>query len=327
MLRIDERLAKKGKKEPREGLMQQGIVHLALAKRFPAELAENGWTSDDTVTFEGRVAALGSTVSAQADARLLASAALDTEASSMADAKKFIRKLRNGLPRALREAQEPGLTMAAFAPGETLGYSTPKVSAYLTRILPAVAKLDNYLTKCFGGKKASEVLADRKSALDGAGVTQEIAWKSLPRETLLVCEIKGRVLEGIEDLNRAGKSAFEEQPETVALFSKEVLARARHERKKKPKPNANAPMAATAPASAQEASCAEAKAKAVAPAEARAPMVAGAAPTSGSRKSNPLPVFLFNTLDLRARPEASSLPSRIKHGLQSVPVTYPPCDL
>ena len=281
-MEIDERLAKKGKNEPREGLMLQGKVHVGLAKQFEADLADNGWSTDDTLAFENSVAALDSTVAAQAEARLTASAALETEAGSIDGSKEFIRKLRNALPRALREAKEPGLAMSSFAPGETVGRSPSKVSAYLTRIQPAVAKLDIHLTKAFAGKKASEVLATVKSALDGASVTQEIAWNSLPKETQIVCETKGRVLEGIEDLNRAAKSAFDKQPETAALFNKDVLDRARRERKKKAKTQAQE----AAPAEGKPATVAtpevkgtavatpEVKGTAVAPGEVKTPVAA-----------------------------------------------------
>jgi hypothetical protein len=237
-MKIDERLARKGRNEPRVGLMQEGKVHVGLAKQFAADLADNGWSSDDTLALESHVATLDSTVSAQAEAKLMASAALQAETDSIDGSKAFVRKLRNALPRALREAEEPGLAMSTFAPGGTLKRSAPKLSSYLTRIQPAVAKLDSHLTKAFAGNKASDVLAAMKTALDGASVTQEIAWKTLPKETLLVCETKGRVLEAIEDLNRAAKSAFDKQPETAALFNKDVLDRARRERKKKAKTQA-----------------------------------------------------------------------------------------
>jgi hypothetical protein len=266
-MEIDERLVKKGKNEPRDGLMQQGKVHVALAKQFAAELTDGGWSSDDTIALEGYVTSLDSTVAAQAEARLTASAAAETAAGSVDGSKAFLRRLRNALPRALREAKEPGLSMSTFAPGESLKRSTPRLSAYLTRIQPSVAKLDNHLMKAFGGKMASEVLVSIKSELDGADVTHEIAWRSLPKETLLVCETKGRVLEAIEDLNRAAKSAFDKQPETAALFNKDVLDRARRERKGKAKAKAKAEEAAPAEGKSTTTTPAEGKTPAIAPAK------------------------------------------------------------
>jgi hypothetical protein len=54
----------------------------------------------------------------------------------------------------------------------------------------------------------------------------------LPADTEKLYETKGRVLEWIEDVNRAGKSAFDGDAARVAVWNKDVLMRARKERKK-----------------------------------------------------------------------------------------------
>ena len=65
---IDMRLASKGRGEPREGLVQQGRVHVGLGKEHAAELAANGWPADKTTALEQGVASLESTASVKADA-------------------------------------------------------------------------------------------------------------------------------------------------------------------------------------------------------------------------------------------------------------------
>lgn len=55
----------------------------------------------------------------------------------------------------------------------------------------------------------------------------------MPAETLAVYEKKGRLLEQIEDLNRAGKSVFDGQADKIALFNKDILMRARKTKAKK----------------------------------------------------------------------------------------------
>jgi hypothetical protein len=232
-MELDRRLVEKGKHEPREGLAQQGKVHCELAKKYATELAGNGWSAEDTVAFEAEVTALDSSIADQADAKIGARSAASAEKEGLDGAKRFILRLRNALPRALREAQIPGLTTAAFKAGETLGRSTPRISAYLAKIRPAVEKIDSHLAKHFDGKMGTEVLDAVKSALDSAGAAQELTWKGLPLETLVVYETKGRVLERIEDMNRAGRSAFVGQPEVLALFNKELIERARKSRPKK----------------------------------------------------------------------------------------------
>jgi hypothetical protein len=244
---VDIRLVAKGKAEPRDGLLQQGKVQIALAKQHATELADAGWPSTDTDALAANVADLEAATGAQAKAYNTAGHASAAEAKAIADAKGYIRKLRHALPRALREANAPGVTLSSFHAGERLGRSTPKISKFLATIRPAVAALDPALKKHFKGKKASTELDAVKAALDHADTTQELARKNAPGETLALYEVMGRVLEQIEDLNRAGKIAFDGDAATRAKFNKDVLLRARKERPKKkvdaakPEPSDGAP--------------------------------------------------------------------------------------
>src|SRR5690349_15291115 len=45
---VDIRLVAKGRVHPRDGLLQQGRVHIALAKQHATELEDAGWSSADT---------------------------------------------------------------------------------------------------------------------------------------------------------------------------------------------------------------------------------------------------------------------------------------
>jgi len=230
---MDMALVQKGRGEPRDGLAQQGKVHVGLAKQYADALAEHGWSSDDTIALEKNVASLESSVAAQTEARIGAGGATKNEAGAVADAKRFIRRLRNALPRAIRAAKNPGITSATFAAGEALARSTPRIAAYLIKIRPAVEALDPALEAAFGGQKASDALDTVRGALSEADTAQEIARSNVPEQTLALYEMKGRVLEQIEDLNRAAKSAFDGQAEIVAKFNKDILLRARKTRAKK----------------------------------------------------------------------------------------------
>jgi hypothetical protein len=229
---LDMRLVAKGKNEPRDGLAQQGKTHVALAQQYADELEEAGWPPEDTAALAANVALLELSAGAQAKAYDGLSGASLNEAQARDAAKAYIRRLRNALPRALREAEAPGVTLESFHVGETLGKSTPKISKYLARIRPAVVALDPALKKHFNGQEASSELDRVKSALDEADVAQELSRKNAPGETLSLYEVMGVVLEQIEDLNRAGKSAFDGYAVIKRKFNKDILQRARRERAK-----------------------------------------------------------------------------------------------
>ena len=218
---VNMRLAAKGKGEPREGLVQQGKAHILLARHYAEALIESGWSDEDTVALEKDVAMLESMSTSQADER-----SANGDEAALGEAKAFLRRLRNALPRALRESTA-GVNAEVFEISSALGRSTPKISEYLARIRPTLEAMDDDLAKYFGGRKATHVVDSVKSALDKAGSAQDLALASLPEATLVLYEVKGRVLQRIEDLNRAGRIAFEGQAETVGKFNKDVLLRAR----------------------------------------------------------------------------------------------------
>lgn len=228
---LDSRLVKKGRNEPREGLIQQARVLVALAKQYEDPLKRFGWMPRDTDQLHTGMVLLDSEMSRQADERGVSLQATRDEHAAIDDAKEFIRRLRFALPRALRETCATGVSEESFAVHGKLNRSTPQISAYLTRILPAVVRLDQDLAPFFGGSAASKHLIMVKERLEKADTAQELQIASLPLDTARVCEAKGRVLELIEDLNRAGRSAFDGDAKMVALFNKDLLRRARTKRK------------------------------------------------------------------------------------------------
>lgn len=230
---LDNRLANKGKDEPRDGLAQQGKVHVGLAKQYATELGDNGWSGEDTDELAANVVKLEQAAGSQAAAYDHAGHSSTAESQAVDSAKAYLRKLRNALPRALRESPSLGVAAASFHAGETLGRSTPKISKHLAAIRPAVATLDAALKPYFKSETASHLLDAVKSALNKADTTQELARKDAPGETRALYAVMGKVVEQIEDLNRAGKSAFDGDAATRAKFNKDILLRARKERVKK----------------------------------------------------------------------------------------------
>lgn len=245
---LDNRLVAKGRTEPRAGLAQQGKVHVGLATHHAAELNDAGWSAPDTASLEANVAKLEQAVGTQSKAYDHAGNTSSAESQAIDEAKAYIRRLRNALPRALRETPSAGVTFESFHAGLTLGRSTPKISKYLTEIRPGVVTLDPALAKHFKGQLASIELDMLKSALDHADTAQELARTNAPGETLSLHEVMGQVLEQIEDLNRAGKIAFDTDASTRAKFNKDILLRARKERPKKKDDGGALPAAPQPPA-------------------------------------------------------------------------------
>lgn len=226
---VDMRLVHKGKSEPRQGLVEQGKVHVALAKQYAEALIESGWSDEDTAELEKNVMLL--------EPRRLPEWAAgdednpqDPEFTAVGDAKVFIRRLRNALPRVLRETSATNISPQLFEVGERLGRSTETIQAYLGKIRPMVERLDGDLARHFAGKKASELLDSINDGLRRANPAAGSSHKDENEEALAYYELKGRVLEGIEDLNRAGRIAFEGQAEVVGKFNKDLLLRARRDR-------------------------------------------------------------------------------------------------
>lgn len=228
---IQERLINKGIGQPRLGLIEQGKVSVAQAKAHEGLLAAAGWSSADTDAMSALVTELEGDVSVQADHRASSHAAHSNEQAGIDHAKAFVRRLSLALPRVLRNTQT-GLTDSEFAIGENLQRMTPKIVGYLTRIRPHVQTLDSELAPAFEGKSALAELDRVKGELDGADAHQETTYASLPADTAKLYETKGKLLEAIQDLNRAGKIAFDGDSTKLALWNKDIVVRARKSRAK-----------------------------------------------------------------------------------------------
>jgi hypothetical protein len=218
---------------------------VALGEQYKEELDGHGWEPSETAALAANVAVLEVSTGAQATAQEEAGGATVDEHAALDKAKGYIRRLRNALPKALRLAPDAGVTLSSFETGEALGRSTPKISAYLARIRPLVQKLDTVLAKAFKGTGALVELDRAKSTLDGADAAQELARKNAPDATQSLHETMGKVLEQVQDMNRAGRSAFDGDAKTAAKFNKDVLLRGRKAASKKA-PEAGGTTATTA---------------------------------------------------------------------------------
>jgi hypothetical protein len=229
---MDLQLAKKGRGEPRAGIVAQGTVHVGLGEQHAAELAAAGWPAAQTALLGEQVAKLEDVGAARAEAQDAARSATEREQAAIDAAKRVVRLLRNALPIALRQAPAD-LTAQAFASG-TLHRTTTRIRQYLADVRPSVVKLDGALAPFFEGAypglKPSEVVEQARLALGEADQAQEVGLKDLPALTLELYEAKGLALRLIEDMNRAARIAFDGNAVLVGKFNKDVLLRARKKR-------------------------------------------------------------------------------------------------
>ena len=243
----DTQWAKKGKGQPRLGLVQQGKVSVGLGREYATQLASVGWSSQNTDAMAAAVTELESDISVQAENRAGQGDAYRGEQAGIDDAKRFLRLLSHALPAVLRDTSS-GLTVSDFAGRGEVARSTPKIIGYLTKIRPHVAALDSKLTPAFGGQSALAQLDRVKSELDAADTKQEVSVSALPADTAKLYVTKGKLLESIEDINHAGKIAFDGDATMIALWNKDILVRARRSRKNPlpaPGPTVNPDQAAT----------------------------------------------------------------------------------
>ena len=240
----DLRLVNKGQGEPLGGLLQQGRVSVAVATEYATPLDDAGWPAENTALMTATIGELEGDAAQKADDRSGARQATTGEHAAIGEAKTFLRKLRNALPAVLR-SKPAGVDASSFHAGVRLARSTPKISAHLLKIRPGVAKLDETLKPYFKKQSVLALLDQVKAALDNADVTQESTLSALPTQTVAVYEKKGKLLELIEDLNRAGQNAFDGNAAVRARFNKDVLLRAR---KQQAEAKAEAPAAPVEPA-------------------------------------------------------------------------------
>jgi hypothetical protein len=204
-------------------------------------LAEHGGDDDDTTRFVSNLNAAEAASGTRAETNNESENKTKGEQAALDAVKAYLRRLRLALPRVLRDNASSGVTLNSFGVDDSLRRSTPKTLAYLIKIRSAVETLDVSLKKHFGGKSALAELDAVKVGLEQADTDQESTLAAGPVETQTVHEAMGRLLEDIEDIIRAGKSAFDGQAMIAAKFNKDLILRAR--RKKKDVVEDDAPVA------------------------------------------------------------------------------------
>ncbi len=228
--KTSDRLVRKGRDVPATSLAQQARVSIQLARAHAAGLARYGWSPAQTEALVVRAQALsavGGERRAHAD---VARRATVREASARREAMRFLRHLRTALPLALRGAGEGRPAASEFLVGAPLGRGSAKVLAHLAAIAPPVAGLDAELSPYFPDDRASARLARVQDALLLAQAERARSHAEIPAQSDRAHRVAGELLEGIEDLHRIARLAFEEEPLVRAAFSKRWIERGRRRR-------------------------------------------------------------------------------------------------
>lgn len=226
---LDMKLVKKGERQPRLDLLDQGRKHLELESRYRGALRAVGWTAEMTAQLSDAVDVLDAKHAEALEKRADSKADTRREQQWVDEAKVFKRKL----VIAFDDLYDDGLVRQEdydiVKRSGRLGRSPVRISAYLADIRKQVEKYAPLLVE-FGGRDALARLDYVKAELDAAQSQQETSLSELPQETLKLYETKGRVLVLIEKMNRRARLAFDGQAHILGLFNKDLILRARRRR-------------------------------------------------------------------------------------------------
>jgi len=230
----NERLVTKGRMYRSEAVTQQARVAIGNAVAHAPELASAGWQTGNTEELESLLTQLLRAESDKTVARTDAMNLTLGETEAHQEVKATYRKVREALGIVLRDGAVEGLTLDHFTVGDKMR-GTANTLLHLERVIPLVARLDAPLSRFFPAQKASELLDAARARLEKADSEQELARGALPTETVSVLELKGRILDLVEELNAIARIAFDGQAELRAKFNKDLLLRGRR-RKSQPTP-------------------------------------------------------------------------------------------
>lgn len=225
MAPLNAKYVKKGRSANLVGLRRQWKVSRKHAQTHALRLKGAGWLAEDTARLAADGGELDSERSTLLEKRTRSKARTRTEAQKRQEAKRVIRVVRNALPSVVKnlEEEEAKAITEQFLVGGKLGNSTALISAYLARIAGPLKELDGAFARFNNEKSLYAELTAIAAELDAADTEQEAGLDELPAETLAFYELKGRVLDAIEELNRLAKNAFDGEAELIGLFNKDLL--------------------------------------------------------------------------------------------------------
>jgi hypothetical protein len=236
MERLNQRHVNKGKGERNNALKEQSIYTFGLAEKDHAVLIQFGLGADTLST--GRTC-LVRFCDLLRDRELMSdNAALTFEKENGARSRtsKLVRTLRLAAKLALQQdVPEDKQIIDAIMAGNLKG-STRRMLDYLDNIRPRVAAVEERLKPHFQGESPLAKIDEARAALEQADCAQEMQRTELPTKTLELYEVKGRLLESIERINRVARLAFDGRADVIARYNKDILLRARQASAQQPAP-------------------------------------------------------------------------------------------
>ena len=229
---LNARLVEKGKQYSLSAVTQQGRVLHGHAAEHLAELSPNGWTADDNAALGTNLGTLEDATSDRDKSREDAKSLTLDEGALRSEGKTLSRAIREMAWIVLKDGPVDGVAYDQFSVKGGRLDSTRDVLEYLKLLATRIAPLDTRLERYFGGKKASELALEAWQRLRDADVTQEMTRSELPAGTQALLELKGRVLDQLDELNAIARVTFDGQAELRAKFNKDLLLRGRRTRTK-----------------------------------------------------------------------------------------------
>lgn len=228
---VDMKLAKRGRSQPRLGLIKQGRASVKVARQYRDELLAVGWTPHMTDELGREVEELDTEHSELLDKRGEAKALTLHEQAAIDRAKSLKRRLVAAFDDMHEDGRVPLNDYEIVKKSGRLERSSARISAYLGDIGKQVVDYEPILRE-YGFCDAVAELDRIKAELDDTSSEQDTSLEKLPLETLKYYERKGRVLTLIQKLIRRARIAFDGRAEILALFNKDHLLAARRSRSK-----------------------------------------------------------------------------------------------
>jgi hypothetical protein len=229
---LNARLVEKGKQFHIDALLQQGNATHGVALGHQADLTRRGLSESRVTDLKQQLDLLAGVRGDLGVTREGAKAMTADEGLAKSEGKTLSRAVREALRILLKDGPVAGISIDQFALRGNQLQTTPEVLAHLSALAPKLIPLDDQLARFFEGQKASELVTAAWERLRAADALQEKTRVDLPTETLALLELKGRVLDLIEEINGIARIAFEGQAELRGKFNKDLLYRGRRARAK-----------------------------------------------------------------------------------------------
>ncbi|MBU1411743.1 hypothetical protein KKC22_09530 [Myxococcota bacterium] len=231
---LNARLVEKGKQYDVDALQQQGIVTHGNALEHLPELMTRGLPEARVTHLKEQLDRLATARGDRGVTRDGAKALTQEEGLAKSEGKTLSRAVREALRIVLKDGPVDGVSLDQFALHGNQLQTTPEVLAHLSALAPKLAPLDAELARFFEGQKASELVNAAWAWLRDADALQEKTRADLPAETLALLELKGSVLDLIEEINGIARIAFDGRAEIRGKFNKDLLYRRRRAGKDAP---------------------------------------------------------------------------------------------